>query len=170
MAQAPKPPDFYTKTGLHVEPIASNEQLWATGLVVSLWTLVEHLISVYADALCVYDREAAKLFHSEVPLKTRIRKFRELVNQNVLPEFQPKLIDFVDRIGSMQQSRDRIVHGMWSYNLDHPKEEPPNFLINVARSENRFSGRFPMMGFSTWRGRSTCDCRYVRLSMVAVST
>jgi hypothetical protein len=110
----PQPPEFFIKTGLHVEPIATNEELWAIGLVASLWTLVEHDITVFGDVLTSYDAAAKSEFHATVSLRPRIAKVRELIYRNAAPEHRDQWLDLINRAGSMQLQRDRIIHGTWS--------------------------------------------------------
>lgn len=132
MTSTPKPPEFFIKTGLSVEPIATNEELWATGLVASLWTIIETIITEYGDALTSYDARSKKRFHGDRGTRRRVRLLRVIVRRHVLPQYVPLVIDFCDRISSMQQQRDRIIHGMWGETLPKPDEDAgPPYLHEI---------------------------------------
>jgi hypothetical protein len=120
----PKPPEFFIKTGLYCEPIESNEVIWATGLVARLWTGIEHEIALLGDVLTSYDARSKTIFHNQRGTKRRIRTVRALVRRKVQLRHQRELLSIIDRISSMQQQRDRIIHGSWGRFLDGPDQTP----------------------------------------------
>lgn len=136
VTRAPKPPDFYLQTGLHVEPIASNEELWAIGLVATLWNHIERDIAVIADALTSYDRAAKIQFRAAQTMDNRLRLLRSTIKLKVLPEYTPILLRFVDRIGSMLAQRDKIIHGAWSHRMD--EDETRRFIGSAAPNRKPF--------------------------------
>lgn len=121
---APKPPEFYTKTGLHVEPAPSNEELWATGLVAYLWNIYANHITEYGMALTRADPAARKVFLETIGLKQRTRLVRELIRRYAKPEYQKQWTDLINRGGSLQIQRDKIIHGDWGYTLANNARRP----------------------------------------------
>lgn len=134
--RTPEPPDFYIQTGLHVEPIASNAELWAIGLVATLWNQIERDVSLIAEALTFYDRATRTQFRAAQTMDNRLRLLRSIIKLKVLPEYAPSLLRFVDRMGSMLAQRDKIIHGAWTYRMD--EDESRRFLTNAAQHRKPF--------------------------------
>jgi hypothetical protein len=138
---APKLPDFhFTHFGLHIQPFASDEELWAIGLVAMLWNHVERSIAVIADALTAYDPKLKLEVRAIKTMDRRLGKLREIIVLKVLPEHIPTLLSFVNRIGSMLAQRDKIIHGAWVKNINQidPAKYPSKHLINSTPYQKEF--------------------------------
>src|SRR4051812_9082073 len=97
----PKPPDFFTKLGLSIEPIPSNEELWATGLVAYLWNIYENHLTQYGMVLTRNDPKARRVFLESSGLKQRTKLVRELIRHNARPEYRKDWLDLINRGGSI---------------------------------------------------------------------
>jgi hypothetical protein len=117
MDEEPKPPEFFTKTGLQVEPIPTNEDLWAIGLVAYLWGIYEAHVHQYGMILTLHDKDARRAFVATNGLRQRTRKVRELIRIYAEPNSSTEWLDLVNRGASLQIQRDRIIHGNWAQNM-----------------------------------------------------
>jgi hypothetical protein len=136
---APEPPEFFAKTGLHVEPLPSNEELWAIGLVAYLWNIYSNHITEWGMILTRTDPAARRVFSETIGLKQRTRLVRELIRRNAKPEYRKQWIDIVDRGGSLQIQRDKIVHGDWAYTAaTDTKPEGPKFLWDHFKAKGDY--------------------------------
>jgi hypothetical protein len=111
---APKPPEFFIKTGLHIEPIPSNEELWATGLVAHLWNIYSNHITEYGNVLTRTDPAARRDFTETIGIKQRTKMVRELIRTYAKLEYRKQWTEIINRGGSLQIQRDKIVHGDWA--------------------------------------------------------
>jgi hypothetical protein len=115
---APKPPEFFIKTGLHVEPIPSHEELWATGLVAYLWNIYANHLTEYGNVLTRTNAAARRRFTKTVGLKPRTKMVRALIRRYFKPQYRKQWTDIINRGGSLQIQRDKIVHGDWGTKWD----------------------------------------------------
>lgn len=139
MDEEPKPPDFYTKTGLHVEPIPTHEDLWAIGLVAYLWGLYEANLHSYGMVLTSYNPAARRVFMQTKGLRQRARMIRELILVHGEPGSRKEWTALVNRGSSLQIQRDRIVHGNWAVRAGEnglPKGRP--FIHDTMQIKGRY--------------------------------
>jgi hypothetical protein len=141
---APKPPEFYIKTGLHIEPIPSNEELWATGLVAHLWNIYSNHLTEYGNVLTRTDQASRRVFRETIGIKQRVKLVRALIRRYAKPEYHKQWIDIIDRGGSLQIHRDKIVHGDWG---GAPYDVATKEIVGVKHLYDHFQQK----GDYTWK-------------------
>lgn len=173
MTSAPKPPDFFTKTGLHLEPIPSNEELWATGLVTHLWTIWENHLTEYGRVLTMHDPAARKVFRKQKSLKTKARMVREMILYKVKPEYRTAWISLVNRGGSLQIQRDRIVHWDWTIRVsDTSQQTGPKVVSDWFRGQSHIAQHMDydsIFGIARQIDKLLLDCLFFRLELMLPS-
>jgi hypothetical protein len=103
----------------------SDRQLWAIGMVAVQWSLLEGHIKALAHGLFGDDAAARGEFDQKLVFRQRLRITRDRIDQKVMNPFRADLVTIIDRIGSIAQERDKIIHGTWSSDQP-PPPEPDN--------------------------------------------
>jgi hypothetical protein len=126
----------------------SDRQLWAIGMVTVQWSLLEGHIKAIAHGLYGDDAAARAEFDQTLVFRQRLRRVRDLIDQQVLDAYRANFIAIIDRIGALALERDRIVHGTWS--SDQPPPPQPDEPGPVDESTHVSGTAKPKPAFE-WR-------------------
>jgi len=109
------PTSARTKFKFQVTP--SDRQLWAIGMVVVQWTVIEEYIKIFVHAFT--DENNAndpirQVFDSTRSLQLRLDQWEELSRQHIQAEWLSRMLKLINEIRQLADQRDKIVHGVWS--------------------------------------------------------
>lgn len=94
----------------------SPEELAAIGYVTVSWAQLEHLILDTTRGTATSAGLAVPEDSTALSLKKRLRALRKLVKEVVSEEVErARMIGLLDEIGSIEQSRNEITHGLWDW-------------------------------------------------------
>jgi hypothetical protein len=120
----------------HIE--ISDNQLWAVGMVVVQWGLIEQLITIITHALVGDDTAKRDGFNKTWAHAKRIAMMEELASAKLREPFLSQFQSFVAEIKNIQDIRDKIVHGSWGHEGDDAKKNPPDPNNPQASSVGHF--------------------------------
>jgi hypothetical protein len=169
MNEAPKPPEFYIKTGLQIEPIPTNEDIWAIGLVAYLWGIYEAHLHSYGMLLTRHDKDARRIFKETIGLRQRHRMVRVLIRRNAKSEYHKEWTNLINRGGSLQIQRDKIIHGNWASLMSKdgkPAGKP--FIHDAMERKGKYKWTVDYNGiFETARqiDRLVIDCIFFQMAL-----
>lgn len=98
-----------------VFPDISDEEMFAIGRVTVSWAYLEH--AILDDCLQIADAHRVSLSPDAfgVPLKPRLRVWRDLIKKYRKGERRDRLLKIISSIENAQRSRNQITHGLWSW-------------------------------------------------------
>jgi hypothetical protein len=109
------------------QAVPSDRQLWAIGMVAVQWSLLEGHIKGVAHGLYGVDAASRDEFDQTLVFRHRLRMVRDLISNKIMEPFRTDLLAIIDRVGSIAQERDKIIHGTWSSTQPPPPQpdDPP---------------------------------------------
>jgi hypothetical protein len=150
-------------------PDLTDEELFAIGRVTASFAFVEHAILV--DSLAIVHRYHIKPFPERilsVSFDQRLEIWRRLVRDNRKGVARKKMLNIAKRMRQLQRDRNRITHGLWSWEYSSPgmvtaSTFKPNFeftepfdfkkllAVSEALGEISFSLTFPKGKAQAWK-------------------
>lgn len=120
----------------HIE--ISDNQLWAVGMVVVQWGLIEQLITIITHALVDDDAAKKEEFNKTWSHARRMSMMEELAKEKFREPFLSQFKRFVTEMKNIQDIRDKIVHGSWGHEGDDAAKNPPDRDNPQASSVGHF--------------------------------
>jgi len=91
----------------------SDRQLYAIGLVASLWALVEFFVVCFGQELAKSDPAKKAEFDSRIAFRHRARMLRTMVEAELIEPWRSQLLTILNRAGEVEHERDKIIHSVW---------------------------------------------------------
>jgi hypothetical protein len=93
-------------------PISDNE-IWCIGMIACQWSSLEDLI----DNFIAHVNNGPALTSNGAPMSfnSRVKLVKEIITNKILePSIRDSFLLIVNRIHSMQDERDKVIHHIWS--------------------------------------------------------
>jgi hypothetical protein len=98
---------------LKIQIPATEEELWALGVVVYVWTALENDLDLW-----VYMAHGQKVPTGEggkhLGFRARVKLLKRMVQEKVTPPIRERFLDTIDGVLEAQDKRDRLLHWMWA--------------------------------------------------------
>ena len=94
----------------------SDRQLWAIGMVVVQWTLIEQMVKTDVHSFTNEDDPddpIRSVFDSTRSMRMRLDQWEELTKERIQQAWQKPMLDLINETRQVQDLRDKIVHGTW---------------------------------------------------------
>jgi hypothetical protein len=116
-------------------PDLSDEEMFAIGRVMVSWAYLEHAILDDCVRMADAHRTTVPDGAFVVALKPRLRVWREMITKFRRGKPREHLLKTISRIENAQSARNRITHGLWSWEYSSPeritaKSYKPRFGFN----------------------------------------
>jgi hypothetical protein len=102
----------------------TDNELWAIGAIAVQWSQLEIFITTFVHALTEKDSDERKIFDTTRAVDQRLNQWQALVEREILPEYQPRLLALIKRVKDAKFLRDRVMHGIWT---GSPTDAPEGF-------------------------------------------
>jgi hypothetical protein len=113
---------FQPKRNKHkLFPDLTDEELFAIGRVTASFAYLEH--ALFMDSLAIVHRHRIKPFPEKilvVSFDQRLEAWRRLVRDHRKGRTREKTMKIAKRIKQLQKDRNRITHGLWSWEYSSP--------------------------------------------------
>jgi hypothetical protein len=117
----------------------SDRQLYAVGLVASLWAPVEFFVVCLGQELSKDDATKKAQFDSRSAFRNRSRILREMVEAEIVEPWRTELLEILSRAGSVEQERDRIIHNVWGGSpLGEPRSDESTQIMGGGYGTRSF--------------------------------
>jgi hypothetical protein len=123
----------------------SDRQLWAIGMVVVRWTLIEQYVTAYVHSFTNgndANDTVRRRFDSTRAMQSRLDQWEELSRKNLQAGWLRPMLDLINEVRQLLDMRDKIVHGTWS--------DKENATMIAPEAHGPFSWGNPGHPFS-WR-------------------
>ena len=97
--------------------VPSDRQLWAIGMVVVRWSLIEQLVKAWVHSFTDENDKndpVRKLFDSTRSMQMRLDQWEELSRLHLRTSWLTPMLDIINEVRQIVDMRDKIVHGTWS--------------------------------------------------------
>ena len=97
--------------------VPSDRQLWAIGMVIVRWSLVEQLVKACVHSFTDENDKndpVRKLFDSTRSMQQRLDQWEELSRLHLQVSWLAPMLDIINEVRQILDMRDKIVHGTWS--------------------------------------------------------
>lgn len=106
----------FARSKFRYQVTPSDRQLWAIGMVVAQWALLEQLLAITADGFT--DKEDAndplrKHFESLRGFDRRMDALEGLIKSRMKMPWQGEILGIMRQVRDLADLRDKIVHGTW---------------------------------------------------------
>jgi hypothetical protein len=128
------------RTGRHrLDTELERDELAAIGYVTVLWAHLEHVLLAKTIRLADEYKKQVPTDTTALAVKKRLRAYREFI-KSTMPDGDRRktLLDLVTKIGSIERSRNRVVHGVW----DWERVEPALLRASSVKAPHNFEERF----------------------------
>ena len=130
------------------DPMLTDRQLWALGMIVFQWSALEKLIDQHVSAF-LEDDTLAK-FTETRSFSTRRRIWIEAIKSGLMEPHRSNYLKFASEIGDLQTQRDNYVHGVYGGKQEpHQSHRHAGTLRNISHVKGL--GRPVPTAFSTMR-------------------
>jgi hypothetical protein len=95
----------------------SDRQLWAIGMVIVRWTIIEQMIKIFVHAFTDENDPndpVRRLFDSTRPMQLRLDQWEELSKAKLQSAWVGEMLDLIAEVRNLTDMRDKIVHGTWA--------------------------------------------------------
>lgn len=106
----------------HVVP--SDRQLWAIGMVVVQWSLVETMMTIFVHGITAEDESAREKFDATHSSGPRLDQWQELTSKRVMEPWRTQILATINETRQVQELRDKIIHGTWADTENAPVANP----------------------------------------------
>jgi hypothetical protein len=116
-----------------------RDELAAIGYVTVQWAQLENVL--LSKTIQLAEEHAVPIPEDATALsvKRRLRAYRELVKSTINDNAEcQKLLDLITKIGGVERSRNRVVHGVW----DWERSEPALLKASSAKAPHNFQEHF----------------------------
>jgi hypothetical protein len=121
----------------------SDRQLYAIGLVASLWALVEFFVVCIGQGLAQNDPAKKAEFDGSVAFRRRSRLLRAMVEVEIIEPWRTELLAILNRAGEVEHERDKIIHSVWG--------GPPVGERETGESTQIMGGGYAGRTFFKWK-------------------
>lgn len=100
----------YRKEFMGFDPMYTDRQLWALGMIVAQWATFEQISD---DHFCKVLRPSDREHYKKIRRYSERREFfKTFVRAHVAQPFADQYLDWIARSASLQHDRDTYVHGL----------------------------------------------------------
>src|SRR5262249_21643070 len=93
---------------------ATDDQLWALGLVAYVWTALENDLDFWV--YWANENRMPTVDGKRLGFRKRARFFKNIVKEQAREPYRQGPIDCIDGILDVQTERDRLIHWLWGQN------------------------------------------------------
>lgn len=104
---------FPSRAKFKFQIVPSDRQLWAIGLVVVSWTLIEQTMQMIAYGLSAENSEERNQFDQNRAFKKRLDLLEDMIKAEMRSPYREAFLALLAETRNAQDLRDKIVHNTW---------------------------------------------------------
>lgn len=119
------------RKSFQLEPMLTDRQLWALGMIVAQWSILEKLMDQHAKPL--FDEATLEIYNGTRSFAERRRLWLRSIKTMMREPHRSRYVEFVAKIAALQDLRDMYVHGIYGGNNEpHQDYRHAGFVKNLS--------------------------------------
>ena len=141
-----EPLNFPSRHSFPHNPGISDRQLWAIGMIVIQWNMLEMLMHDHVRYFTRDDRELAKEYEQQKSFKHQRQFWQKQIETKLKDPKRTQLLALNDRIKVVKAQRDKIIHNLWGGGMQAGTPYSENYTTDA-----QILGSMHAWGAGKWR-------------------